>query len=277
MSKHLFDELVADAPASTVDVPAIIRRERRRRTGLRLGGVAAVIVAVAAAGTLLIPEPPRVPLAMPPTPEVSASTVPDGFRLVADGQESAEATARRLRSALGEAVRDVAPDAHWLRLEGTDAGPAPDGQPPNFAFRGSGVPTQQVFWGAQGIEAGGRTGELSVEILSFEPCTDLTDAECRKQQKFKDNYRLMRERAVTCEPNEWQRSCTQGDRRIAYTTYHPNQRMLTHYVVIELADGRVLQMQTFNLFAGSPAQKETPLTPGQLDGIATTLAARILP
>ncbi|BEL02304.1 hypothetical protein Q0Z83_004950 [Actinoplanes sichuanensis] len=276
MSRHLFDELAADAPPSTVDVRAIVRREQRRRTGLRLGGAAAVVLALAAAGSLLVPEPQRPPLATPPVPEVSASTASDGFRLVADGRESAEATARRLRAALDEAVRDIAPGSRWLRVD-ADAPPAPDGQPPNFAFRGSGGAGEQMFGAVQGIELDGRTGELAVEIISYEPCTDPTDAECRKQQKFKDNYRLMKERALTCEPNEWQRTCTEGHRRKVYTTYHPQQRMLTHYVVVELADGRVLQIQTLNVLDGDRTQKETPLTPEQVDGITTILAARILP
>ena len=56
MTQQLFDDLAISSPPSTIDLSAIIRRERRRRTAVRAGGSAALVLAVASTIAVLGPD-----------------------------------------------------------------------------------------------------------------------------------------------------------------------------------------------------------------------------
>ena len=55
MTQQLFEDLTADPPPSTIDVPAIVRREKRRRSAVRVGLPVAAVLAVASAIAVLGP------------------------------------------------------------------------------------------------------------------------------------------------------------------------------------------------------------------------------
>jgi len=206
MIQQLFDELTADAPPSTVDLPAIIRRERRRRTAVRAGVPAVAILAVASAVAVLAPGGGSAPTrsaatGSPPAPTavVTPARAP-GFRLVANDRATTAATAGTLRAALADAVQRAAPGATWL-AQGLTRNATPDGQPPRIFGDDLTNPTDQMFTGATGIALDGRRGTLSLNIISIDPCTGGSLAKCPAEHGSPQELRReMAKGLFACQP-----------------------------------------------------------------------------
>jgi hypothetical protein len=285
MNGQLFDDLIADAPPSTIDVPAIVRRERRRRTALRAGVPAAVIlaaastVAVLGTGNAATPKPPAGTGARP-TGSAATPAVP-GFRLAANDQAATAATAKTLRTALDAAVRRAAPGATWL-AEGLTKTATPDGRPPRIFGDDLKHPTDQMFTGTTGISLDGRHGTLSLNIISIDPCTGGALAKCTPGQKSPDLARGL----YACQPAAQKCTASTGrdGRRQRVQTSVSLGGFVSQETTVELADGRALMLTVDNQFIapGSTsikndvAQSATPLTPAQVTATATTIGDQIL-
>jgi len=291
MIQQLFDELTADAPPSTVDVPAIIRRERRRRTAVRAGVPAFAIVAVASAVAVLAPgggSAPTSSAATGPPPAPSATSAPaPGFRLVANDRATAAATADTLRAALAAAVQRAAPGATWL-AQGLTKTVTPDGRPPRIFGDDLTNPTDQMFTGTTGISLDGRRGTLSLNIISIDPCTGGALAKCPAQHGSPQATRQEMEKGLyACQPAARKCAATTGSdgRRQRVQTAVSSGGFVSQETTVELADGRALMLTVDNQFfpPGSTnnhhgvAQSATPLSPAQVTAVATTVGDRILP
>lgn len=290
MTQQLFDQLAAGSPPSTVDVPAIIRREKRRRMVLRFGG--SVAIALAAAGALVILGPDRAATFVPPVAAVPSFAAPappaTGFRLVADDWDTAAATAASLRAALDAAVHRSAPGAIWL-AQGRTGLVTPDGEPPRLIDDDLKRPADQMFWGATGIGLEGRRGTLTLSIVSMNPCTGGRLAN-RCPDEHKDPETLRRDMARTvfaCQPAA--QKCTastrpDGRRQRVQGMSSPRGGFISQATNIELADGRALMILVDNTFIAPSrrnettiAQHATPLTAAQITAIATAIGDQILP
>jgi hypothetical protein len=283
MTQQLFEDLTADAPASTIDVPGIVRRERRRRVGLRAGGSAVAVLAVAS--TVAILSPGRAPAPAPSAvavrpPAASAAATPaTGFRLVADNRAATVATAKTLRAALDAAVHQVAPGATWLKQSAITP-PTPDGQPPRIVGDDQKNPTDQMFSGATGITVGGRRGTLALGIISIDPCTGGKLAKCPPAGQ------TMTEGLFACQPAAPKCTASTGPdgRRRRVQTSVSLYGFASQETNVELADGRTLMLTVDNQFIvpGSGdqdhvAQRATPLSPAQVTAIATRIGDQIRP
>ncbi|HWS38996.1 MAG TPA: hypothetical protein VN408_40425 [Actinoplanes sp.] len=258
MNKQLFDELVEDAPPSTVDVGGIIRREKRRRFGLRLAG----IVAIGVVAGLVVQNPAT----SPPAAEAG------GFRLVSDTDASVKETARQLEQALDDALRTTEPAARWQRLFRHTAA---DGEPPMITGKTAADVAQQLYGGSQGVENGDRRGMLRFLISSPTPCAPGAVVQCDGEKvaasmaEYWENY-------FTCPANR--PVC-------AVETLPDGRRMKTesagrnrHTASVELPDKRVLSVMVSNRFAANkPLDPDgAPLTLEQTAAVARSVAGRIL-
>lgn len=291
MTRQLFDNLVADPPASTIDVAGIVRREKRRRTVLRVGMPTAAVLAVASGIAVLGPGggPASGPSAVagppPAGPAATAAPVP-GFRLVAYDRASTAATAKTLRAALNDAVERVAPGAKWL-TQGLTKAATPDGQPPRIFGDDLTKPTDQMFTGTTGISLDGRRGTLSLNIISIDPCTGGALAKCPTPKGSPGALRQEMEKALyACQPAAQKCTASTGEdgRRQRVQSMVSLGGFVSQETTVELADGRALMLTVDNQFIapGSKdnrndvAQSTTPLTPAQVTATATTIGDQIL-
>ena len=110
--KQLFDEIIGAPPPTRVDVPAMLRRERRARTARWAGsGLAAVaaagVVATAASGGA---GPPSAP----PLADGSSGVVVDTrFALRAETKAAADASGEQLAATVTAATERAAPGSTW--------------------------------------------------------------------------------------------------------------------------------------------------------------------
>lgn len=294
MTQQLFDDLTADPPPSTIDVPGIIRREKRRRGAVRVGVPLAAVLAMASAIAVLGPGSKPTPgpsaVAGPPsagsTGSAAAAPAP-GFRLVANDQVAAAATAKTLRAALGAAVQRAAPGAAWL-AQGLTKTVTPNGQPPRIVGDDLKNPTDQMFSGTTGISLAGRRGTLSLNIISINPCTGGALAKCPAQHGSPEAMRReMAKGLYACQPAA--QKCTAstgaGGRRQRVQTTVSLGGFVSQETTVELADGRALMLTVDNQFIapGSSsnrndvAQSAPPLSPAQVTATATTIGDQILP
>jgi hypothetical protein len=297
MTQQLFDELTANPPPSTVDVPGIVRREKRRRTLLRAGAPAAAFLAVGSTIAVLAtgggPAPEPSVAAGSPSPGSAAATssaAPTeaaGFRLVADNQKATTATAKRLRAALNAAVHHAAPGATWL-AQGLTRNATPDGQPPRIFGDDLKRPTDQMFTGGTGISLDHRRGTLSLNIISINPCTGGSLAKCPAGHRSPESLRQDMEKGLyACQPAALKCTASTGSdgRRQRVQTMTSLGGFVSQETNIELADGRALMLTVDNQFIapGSKdnhndvAQRATPLSPAQVTTIAAAIGDQILP
>jgi hypothetical protein len=313
MTQQLFAELTANPPPSTVDVPAIIRREKRRRALTRTSVPLAAVLALVSAIAVLSPGtggPGRAPSAARPGlaadgpgaaaarsgpaaegsgpaadgsgPATEVPSVP-GFRLVANNRVATAATAKSLRGALAAAVQQAAPGATWL-AQGLTKSPTPDGQPPRIVGDDLKRPTDQMFTGTTGIALNGRRGTLSLNIISMNPCTGGTLAKCPAGHSSPPD---MAKGLYACQPAA--QKCTAGTgsdgRRQRIQTTTSLGGFISQETTVELADGRALMLTVDNQFIppgrtnnhDDVAQSTTPLSPAQVSTIAVTIGSQILP
>src|SRR5258705_10764271 len=101
MSTQLFDQVVGELPPSTVDVAGIVTREKGRSAVRRVTGLATVAVTLSVITALGLSMTGGTGVSSLPSVAGGASapdsTAPDTrFVLVANSEESAAATAKRL-------------------------------------------------------------------------------------------------------------------------------------------------------------------------------------
>jgi hypothetical protein len=272
MIQQLLDEMIGAPPPSTVDVRRIVRHERRRPM-VRLSAAAAVLVVVA--GAWLAVDGRSVGRPAPPA-RVAADDV--GFRLVTDSRESGEATARRLGVALDEAVHRQAPAARWLI-------PIRPSDLVRFV-PGDSAQNQQRFDGSGDVTLGGRTGRLTLTIVSdYDPCPAGSPAEKACGSHGGSPTRQL----LTCAgmPAGCVEGATpSGAKLLTITTsVRPPAAgpvpIATALARVQLPDRRVLELTSSNLGAGrgsvkaSPRQQQPVLTLRQLTAAAVDLAGRI--
>jgi hypothetical protein len=291
MTQQLFDDLTADPPPSTVDVPGILRREKRRRTLLRTSVPAAAVLAAVSATAIFGagggPAPTPSAATGPGNAESVAAAPAPGFRLAANDQAAVSATAKSLRAALNAAVRQVAPGATWL-AQGLTKDVTPDGQPPRIFGDDVKHPTNQMFTGTTGLSLGGKRGTLSLNVIAVDPCTDGALAKCSADQGSPETQRQETERGLyACQPAAQKCVTSKGShgRRERVQTSVSLGGFVSQETTIELADGRALMLTVDNQFIppGSSsnrddvAQNTTPLSPAQVTAAATAIAGQILP
>jgi hypothetical protein len=287
MTQQLFEDLTADSPPSTVDVPGIVRREQHRRTLVRIGMPAAAVLALASAVVVLAPDGAPAPtpsvVAEPPSAGTSVMAPLHGFRLVANNK----ATAVTLRSALDDAVHKVAPGATWLK-QGLTKEPTPDGQPPRIFGDDQRRPTEQMFSGITGISLEGRRGTLSLNIIAVNPCTGGKLAKCPAGKGSPEEIRKQTlEGLFACQPAPEKCAATTGSdgRRQRVQTSRSLTGFVSQETTVELADGRALMLTVDNQFiapdakgiSNNVAQGTTPLSPAQVTAAATAIGDQILP
>ncbi|GAA2635654.1 hypothetical protein [Paractinoplanes durhamensis] len=283
MTQQLFEDLTADAPPSTIDVADLVRREKRRRTLVRVGMPVAAVAVVATALAVISPTAPAPPVVAGPTasPATAPSTTPaSGFRLVANSREAKAATAAALRKALDGAVREAAPGAQWL-AQGDPAYSTPDGRPPLITGDGVQRTQDQMFFGGTGVGLDGRRGTLRLSIIAPNPCNGGTMSKCGTDPKIIDPDTYFK-----CYPSP--EPCTESKgtdgRRQRVRTTTSLAGFVGHEATVELPDKRTLMIFVDNEFVvpgtdpeNSVAQPATPLSPAQVKAIATTIGDQILP
>lgn len=171
MGTQLFDAVVGELPPSTVDVDDIVRAEKRR-SAVRTTGIASAAVALSITAGLGLTmgggpgasSPPPATQAAPPG-SATSPTRDTRFALVADSPESAAATAKRLRAALGYAIKKEAPGATWLA-----------GAPPKIFFKTTEPAGVDIFTGSDTLAYRGRKGTVWLGISIARPVADGPDA-----------------------------------------------------------------------------------------------------
>lgn len=291
MTKQLFEDVVGTPPPSTVDVPGLIGREKRRRA-TRRGAVTVTALAIAAAGVGLI-DLPRGP-ADPAGPALqvgAAGPAQPAIRLAAEDRASAEATATALRAVLDRAVHDAVPGARWLS-QNTYGNPAPDGQPPRLVGDDRAPKADQMFFGGSGVAVGADRGLLTLQVISTRPCVDPVNPKCALERDQPEREQRLRERllltCVAAVPDCTLGTGPRGERMLMQTVSSrragvpaTSSATVSHEVRVRLADGRVLSLTVSNTFAAaagraSVRQPAPPLTRRQLTGIAGAVSGHIV-
>jgi hypothetical protein len=273
MGTQLFDQLIGDVPPSTVDVAGIVRREKRRSGIRRIAGVATAVVALSVTTAIGLTMTNSTGASSPPVAggaSVAGTVVPDTrFALVANSEESAAASAKRLGAALAEAFRKEAPTAKWIFDPELPGQTGPDGRPPKLSHRvvdGKTKKSQELFHGGSGVLNEGRKGRLHLGVNAVDrPGEDGTP----------------NRDAGTCPPAG--DKCTPGKapngaKTVLLTRTFEDTEGLVQTAEVALPDGRALritQSNNFGVGGGGPAQQATPLTSAQLMAIAIDVAGRI--
>lgn len=269
MSHQLFDELIGNPPPARVDVPGIVRRERRARAARRLGGSLAAVLALTLAGGVAVQARQSGGGSTPP-PVAATASADTRFRLVFDTEETADATARRLSQELDRALREVAPGATWFWMpDHLGEAPKPDGQPPRFTHNG----TSDLVNGTSGVSYQGRRGALGMSISPDRGGPDETGFHwpCRLPPDIQEDKRYHRECTEGTTPS--------GARTKTVTYTGRRQQSVQHVVSVQLPDNRVLEVSVLNMVgvdeSAAPAQPESPLSREQVTAIARHLEGRV--
>ncbi|MER7009170.1 hypothetical protein ABT297_39850 [Dactylosporangium sp. NPDC000555] len=261
MTQHLFDEVVGTPPPSTVDVHALVRREKRAQAGRRAGyGMMAVVALAVSAGVLVsVSGQDRNPHPAPPV----AQGAPDlRFQLLANDKASAEATAKHLSAALNDALKRAAPEAKWVNVkDGGAADPTAEGLP-HIAAVNLSDSRAAYFSGSVNVEAGKHVGVLSLttmgDVGQANP-RDPTNPE-KKKQPIK----------LDCAGAE---ACTEGvapNGQKTLTIAGQTGNVYLRSVRVGIPDNRILIIQV-----GSTNSNEAPLTVQQITAIVVDVAGYI--
>jgi hypothetical protein len=231
----------------------------------------AVVVLVAAAGVMasvLGPPSSRQPAPGAAQPPPAQDT---RFELLADSQDSAEASAQRLSEALDRALKRAAPDARWVSVAASDASnPTADGLPniaPIFA-NGPDHPANH-FSGTVNVESGTRQGTLT---LMIHPQTELS---LPPKPEPGNNANLRQPILLACAGT---RGCTEGtgthgEKLVTILTEASNYRL--HEVNVEVAGNRILSITVATDVADLNDTNTPPLTMEQTTAIGVDVAAQI--
>ena len=262
MTQHLFDDMIGTPPPSTVNVPALVRRERRARIARRAGyGMTAMMaLAIATAGVAGVSRSPSDPN------DTRAVTQPQQsqdkhFQLLASSKESADATAKRLSQTLDRALKQTVATAKWVNIKASDASnPTADGLP-NIVpiFLGPNHPGN-YFSGTVNVENDGRQGHLD---LALHP-----QAELGKQYPKKPRFQLECAGEAGCKEG------ISPDGKKIITTVGENEHAKWQEIRVEVADNRLLIISV--AMDVDPNNVQTlPLTVAQTTAIAVYMAGRI--
>ena len=267
MNQQMLDELIGAPPPSTVDVGAIIVRQRRRQRWRRVaagGSVAAGVAVAVFLGTGLVGGP-RQENGPPPataSPSVTAAPSPSatGFPLETGTPAGRERTKDRLQEALEAALTEHAPGAKWIYMVDVPGEKrTPDGQPTMWITE-----DPVYFEGRSGIIAGGRKGGF---YLSVRPTACEIGRGCSP--------------AITCD--DISSGCTEGRTpeglAVVRWVEKPSGKYVFYHVQVMLRGGsHTLTLQAVNYFGGdaSPVSAAAPpLTRSQLEKMAAGVAERI--
>lgn len=262
MNQEILDELIGAPPPSTVDVDAVIARQRRRQRLHRLaasGSAAAGVVLAVILGAGVTGGPPPHKTPQPPATAPSAT----GFPLEPDTKAGRERTQDRLRAALEAALTEHAPGAKWIYMPDVPGEKrTPDGHLTMWITE-----DPVYFEGRSGISAGGGKGGF---YLSVRP------AECEPG--------LSCSAALTCD--DLSSGCSEartpgGLDVVRWVEKSPggDQPYLSYGVQVMLRGGtHTLTLRAVNVFGGdaSPVRAPAPaLTRTQLERMAADVAERI--
>ncbi|SCL61139.1 hypothetical protein GA0070606_3390 [Micromonospora citrea] len=272
MSHQLFDELIGNPPPARVDVPGIVRRERRVRAARRLAGSLAAVLALAVTGAVGLAGGGQQPGGASAPPQAAAPT-DTRFRLVFDSPESADATAERLSRAFGTALRDVAPGARWIWIPDSVEEPRkPDGQPPTFRHNGR----DDLVFGGSGVSYQGREGPLGVSISP-----DVFGTAGPGQPA---GYHWPCELPPGHGDSRYDRVCEEGKspgglRMKVETLTGKRNGSVQHIVAIQLPGNRAFSASISNMVGvdeqAVAAQPEAPLSAKELTALAVRIAEQI--
>jgi len=272
MGTQLFDQLIGDVPPSSVDVAAIVRREKRRSTTRWFTGAATAVVALSVTTAIGLSMTSSTGTSSPPSAAGGSSpagtTTPDTrFALVAYSEESAAASAKRLGAALDAAFRKEAPGATWIFDPEVPGQTGPDGQPPKLSYKvvdGASKKSQELFSGGSGVLNEGRKGSLHLGVNAI----DGLGEDGTPQRK-----------AGTCPPSGIEckaGTAPNGAPTIVLSKAFDEGRVYTAEVA--LPDGRALRITVNNTFGAGgdgAARQATPLTSAQALAIAVEVASHI--
>ncbi|MFC5006772.1 hypothetical protein ACFPIJ_54300 [Dactylosporangium cerinum] len=196
------------------------------------------------------------------------STAPDTrFVLVANSEESAAATAKRLSEALDAAFRKEAPGAKWIFEPSGPHETGPDGQPPKLLYKGAkdAPKSLEMFAGDGGVLNRGRKGHLHLGIF---PGKGVSDDPANQDG------------SVTCSPTA--QECKEGTApngaKTTLLTISDDGGVGEYVAAVGLPDGRILKIantKAFGVEGAGAAQDGPPLTSDQVMGIAINVASQI--
>jgi len=271
MGTQLFDQLIGDLPPSSVDVAAIVRREKRRSRTRWFTGVATAVVALSVTTAIGLSMTSSTGTSSPPSAAGGSSpagtTADTRFALVAYSEESAAASAKRLGAALDAAFRKEAPGATWIFDPEVPGQTGPDGQPPKLSYKvvdGASKKSQELFSGDSGVLNEGRKGSLHLGVNAI----DGLGEDGTPQRK-----------AGTCPPSGLPckaGTAPNGAPTIVLSKAFDAGRVYTAEVA--LPDGRALRISVNNTFGAGgdgAARQATPLTGAQALAIAVEVASHI--
>jgi hypothetical protein len=268
VNQETLDQLIGPVPPSTIDVGGVIRRTRRRRRIRRaLAGcaTATAVLAVVAAGAVLVDGSKRAPVVNPPQVAASVPATPSqrppstDFVLNTSTRAGQELALDRLRNALEEATAEYAPGTKWIYMPDEPGEPrTPDGRPILLY-----TVADDTFRGRSGVTAGGRKGGF---YLTLRPTACEAGQGCQPMHRCSDG-------GIDCVTSR-----TSGGLRIVSFVEKPGKKLLFYSVDVEITGGYALHLEAVNYFGGdgSAAVAATPVfSRVQLEGIATTIADRI--
>ena len=273
MGTQLFDQLIGDVPPSSVDVAAIVRREKRRSTTRWFTGAATAVVALSVTTAIGLSMTSSTGTSSPPSAAGGSSpagtTTPDTrFALVAHNKDSAAASAKRLGAALDAAFRKEAPGARWIFNPEVPGQTGPDDQPPKLSYvvvDGASKKSQELFHGDSGVLNEGRKGMLRLGVNAI----DGLGEDGTPQRK-----------AGTCPPSGDEckaGTAPNGAPTIVLSRAFDN-KVRVYIAEVALPDGRALRITVNNNFGAQGddvARQATPLTSAQALAIAVDVASHI--
>lgn len=280
MNQQILDELIGDPPRSSVDLDAIIKRQRRRRQGLHLAtgglGAAGVVLAVFLGVSLAVGGQVTVRPAATPEPSTQqsrrqmekppAGPTTGGFPLQVGSEAGRQETVNQLRTAWEQATATYAAGATWIYMPDVPGeARTPDGHPRMWVAK-----DPVTFEGRSGITAQSRKGGF---YLSVRPATCEAGLSCSPVYACDGTF-----------PQCTTSRTPGGLDVVQWSEKPPASRGKTYVfygVQVKLRGGAwTLTLQAVNYFGGdgSPVSAPAPvLTRTQLASIAAGVAEQIRP
>jgi hypothetical protein len=162
MIQTQLDEMIGTPPPSTVDVAALVRREKRGQAVRRAGyGMSAVVAAAVTAGVLVSGGAPGSGThAGPPAGQPAVDT---RFQLQASSKESAQASGKRLSQALDRALKKAVPGVEYVSFKRNLSNPV-DGLPFIDGFTGGRGPG---YWFAGDVNVAVDKHQGVLNLMAF--------------------------------------------------------------------------------------------------------------
>ncbi|WP_433788844.1 hypothetical protein [Actinoplanes sp. CA-252034] len=256
----MLDQLIGAAPASTVDVDAVVRRTRRRRRVRHLaagGSTAVAVIAAVAVGAGLLPGAGPEPEPAPAPPAAAAS--PSAPALQAGTAAGRQQILDRLQTVLERAAAEHAPAVRWIYMPDVPGEKrTPDGHPVMFALN------DETFRARSGVTAGGRKGGFYLSLRAVS---------CPGGETCQPFYEC-NQAVAGCEAAR----SPSGLRLVRYVE-KPGPGWLFYGVDVELPDRKhAVQLSAPNYFGGDGSAPSAPapvFTRAQLEAIAIDVAEQM--